>query len=1084
MKKIIISLVLAMACCSFSTAQETAVQFGKTAQQEATFEKVLPLLNSPALADVEALCKQVASDGLNDAVVRTKLFTLGQAVTMKGGSAKHAAALEALFAKYAKESPSPVQQLFFIEQLRWIGTKQSLPTITALCASKDVNIAASANMTRQAIEGVYDPATLVYPKTKMRELGEALAKASDAEKFRLLSAAVQTKGDIAYQAFAIKKINSALSSEEASKWCEVARKSDDPQVIGLLLRALGAQQGNTTTELLLDMCGHADASVSAAALDMLAQRDTKTLQAALPSRLATVNNDNYKAFAAFLATLPASVTVPALTTAYPKQNALGKRLIFETLAAHPGSDVMVKAALDSATAPDSEVKLATAAFRYLRQNAGPKECDTLLASLSTMKGSLQSEAVQAYALAARRPGNEVYSDRLLQALKAAGATPSETLLDVAGRTGSPALLACVSSIASTNKDAQRALSTWRDGLAAPALMQALAQKPEDAFLLRSVRQQLQTTMANSADLMKGWKALEACGKITQEDLRDFAAIINKSSNIALNKPVSATLKQEADHAPKFMTDGDTGNDSGFWAGGAPVEITVDLESVRSVAAAHVYFYADGGRYYQYRIDTSVDNKTWKLAVDKTSDTSVSKPEGFLSAFEARDARYVKLTVTKNSSNPSIHVNELMVFSSAEAAVIDVDKIQRPQPKPDAEGFLTLFDGTNLDAWTGNKTAYSINENKEIFVDPSKGGSGDLFTADEYGDFVFRFEFKLTPGANNGIGVRTPGGNAAYEGFEIQVLEDTAPKYATLHPYQFHGSVYGIIPAKRGAQKPVGEWNTEEIVLDGRHIKVTVNGTVIVDADLDEASKNGTMDKAKHPGLKRTMGRISFCGHGDKLWYRNVKVKPIVRQSNTPPPGWTQLFNGKDLTNWKGVTKKDGFDNPIKRAAATPEKRAEMQALADADSKLHWTVKDGVLCFDGKGFSLGTAKDYADFEMWCDWRLLTKKGDSGLYLRGSPQVQIWDAHNQWHIGSGGLYNNQKNPSKALLIADNQIGEWNTFYIRMIGEKVDVYLNGKRVVDNVTLENYWNRAIPIFPKEQIELQCHGDPIEFKNIFIRDL
>jgi hypothetical protein len=414
-------------------------------------------------------------------------------------------------------------------------------------------------------------------------------------------------------------------------------------------------------------------------------------------------------------------------------------------------------------------------------------------------------------------------------------------------------------------------------------MHALAQKPEDAFLLRSVRQQLQATMANSADLMKGWKALEACGKIKQEDLRDFATIINKSSNIALNRPVSATLKQEADHAPKFLTDGEVGNDSGFWVGGSPVEMTVDLESVRSVAAAHVYFYTDGGRYYQYRIDTSVDNKTWKLAVDKTKDTSVSKPEGFLNAFEARDARYVKLTVTKNSSNPSVHVNELMVFSSAEAAVIDLDKISRPQLKPDAEGFYTLFDGTNLDAWTGNKTAYYINENKEIAVDPSKGGGGDLYTAEEYGDFIFRFEFKLTPGANNGIGVRTPGGNAAYEGFEIQVLDDTAPKYATLQPYQFHGSVYGIIPAKRGAQKPVGEWNTEEIVMDGRRVKVTVNGTVIVDADLDEASKNGTIDKRKHPGLKRTMGHISFLGHGDKLWFRNVKVKPIVRQGNTPPP---------------------------------------------------------------------------------------------------------------------------------------------------------------------------------------------------------
>lgn len=954
MKKMFGLLVGALLCSFTSMAQVNAVQFGQTAQAEATFEKVAPLLNSPGLADVDALCKQVAADGLNDALVRTKLFILGQAVSMKGPSAKHLPALEALFAKYAKESASPVQQLFFIEQLRWIGTKQSMPVILALCKSTDVNVAASANMTRQSIERTFDPATLVYPKTQMRELGEALDKANEAEKFRLLSAAVATKGDLAYQAFAIEKIEKPLSSEVLSKWCDVARKSKDPLVKCLLLRVLGSQQGTTATELLLDMCGQADATVSAAALEALAQRDPKTLQEALPTRLANVKEDNYKAFAAFLSTLPASVTVPALTAALPKQNALGKRLIFETLAPHPGSATLVAAAMEAATAPGSDVKLATAAFRYLRQTAGASECEKLLASVSAMKGNVQSEAVQAYALAARRPGNEVYGERLLQALKAAGATPSEALLDAAGRTGTPALLAHVSSLAASSKDAVRTLSAWRDGLAAPALMLALAQKPEDAFLLRSVRQQLQATKASRKELQKGLKALETCQKIAPEDLRDFA------------KSVKQAPPEEPEAAPDKPTP------------------------------------AAGKR-----------------------------------------------------------------------------------AAPDAEGFYTLFDGTDLDAWIGNKVGYTITDNQEIFVDPSKGGKGDLYTAEQYGDFVLRFEFKLTPGANNGIGVRTPlNVNAAYEGFEIQVLEDTHSKYATLQPYQFHGSVYGVIPAKRGAQKPVGEWNTEEILMDGRHVKVTVNGKVIVDADLDEASKNGTMDKKSHPGLKRTMGHISFCGHGDKLWYRNIKVKPIVRQSNTPPPGWTQLFNGKDLANWKGVTKKDGFDNPLKRAAATPELRKEMQALADQDANLHWTIKDGVLCFDGKGFSLATAKDYGDFEMWCDWRLLTKKGDSGLYLRGSPQVQIWDAHHQWHIGSGGLYNNKKNPSKALLIADNPIGEWNTFYIRMIGEKVDVYLNGKCVVDNVILENYWDRKIPIFPKGQIELQCHGDPIEFKNIFIREL
>ena len=150
------------------------------------------------------------------------------------------------------------------------------------------------------------------------------------------------------------------------------------------------------------------------------------------------------------------------------------------------------------------------------------------------------------------------------------------------------------------------------------------------------------------------------------------------------------------------------------------------------------------------------------------------------------------------------------------------------------------------------------------------------------------------------------------------------------------------------------------------------------------------------------------------------------------------------------------------------------------------MRNGNLYFDGfqGGYSLATRRDYADFEMWADWRIMSITGDSGLYLRGSPQVQIWDAHNQWHIGSGGLYNNKQNPSKALSIADNLIGDWNRFRIRMVGEKVSVWLNGVLVVDNVTLENYWDRKSPIFPCEQIELQCHGDPLEFRNIFIREL
>jgi hypothetical protein len=214
---------------------------------------------------------------------------------------------------------------------------------------------------------------------------------------------------------------------------------------------------------------------------------------------------------------------------------------------------------------------------------------------------------------------------------------------------------------------------------------------------------------------------------------------------------------------------------------------------------------------------------------------------------------------------------------------------------------------------------------------------------------------------------------------------------------------------------------------------------------------------------------------------------------SPGEGFKAYFTGcpKQLTeNWKGVTTQEGFDNPVVRQKATAEKRAEMQKIADAEMVKHWSVRNGVLYFDGYkgGYSLATKKDYKDFEMWADWRIMSITGDSGLYLRGAPQVQIWDAHNQWNIGSGGLYNNNTtktgNPRHALKIADKQVGDWNRFYVKMVGEKVTVYLNGELVVDNVTLENYWDRSKPIFPCEQIELQCHGDPTEWRNIYIKEL
>ena len=399
------------------------------------------------------------------------------------------------------------------------------------------------------------------------------------------------------------------------------------------------------------------------------------------------------------------------------------------------------------------------------------------------------------------------------------------------------------------------------------------------------------------------------------------------------------------------------------------------------------------------------------------------------------------------------------------------------------GFVDLFDGKSLNGWTlVNKhgDGYGV---KDGVIYCARGGGGNLFTEREFSDFVLRFEFKLEPGSNNGIGIRAPlSGDSAYMGMEIQVLDDTAAQYAKLRPAQYHGSVYDTIAAKRGALKPVGEWNEEEITAKGRHIKVVVNGKVTVDADLNSVTDPKVIEK--HPGMFRERGHIGFLGHNDYVEFRNIRVKelPPILLNNVAPDGFTKLFNGKDLENWKGLV-----ESPPKRAKMSPGELAQKQAVADQKMRAHWKAEDGVLVFDGKGDALCTARDFANFEMLVDWKI-EARGDSGIYLRGSPQVQIWEKNSPGQFnppdGSGGLYNNQKNSRHPLKFADHFVGDWNRFRIVMVGEKVHVFLNGELVVNDTTLENYWERDKPIYASGQIELQNHSSPLYFRNIYVREI
>ncbi len=211
------------------------------------------------------------------------------------------------------------------------------------------------------------------------------------------------------------------------------------------------------------------------------------------------------------------------------------------------------------------------------------------------------------------------------------------------------------------------------------------------------------------------------------------------------------------------------------------------------------------------------------------------------------------------------------------------------------------------------------------------------------------------------------------------------------------------------------------------------------------------------------------------------------RGDRPAAGSTSLFNGKDFTGWHGLKTMD----PRSFEALGPDEKAKALAEGTADLAKHWRVENGEIINDGQGAYLTTDKDYGDIELSIDFKI-GPKGDSGIYLRGTPQIQIWDFTEPSYArmgadkGSGGLWNNTAGaPGKdPLTRADRPINEWNTFRIIQVGERMIVYLNDKLVVDHARLENYWNRKLPLPAKGPIQLQTHDHEIHWRNIRVREI
>jgi hypothetical protein len=232
----------------------------------------------------------------------------------------------------------------------------------------------------------------------------------------------------------------------------------------------------------------------------------------------------------------------------------------------------------------------------------------------------------------------------------------------------------------------------------------------------------------------------------------------------------------------------------------------------------------------------------------------------------------------------MHATTIVLFAVLAACAPATLPPPAAEPKPIAadatkeksEGFIALFNGKDLDGWTGDTKGYKVEDLGGAPAIVCQPGGTNLFTKDEYADFEFRFEFMLTPGANNGIALRAPTtGDPAYAGFESQILDNTADQYKGLKEWQYHGSIYGISAATATALRKTGEWNHETITMKGRQVKVELNGVVIVDIDLDKVAPGGkTVSGNKVEGLARTQGHIGFCGHGDRVAYRNLRVKRL------------------------------------------------------------------------------------------------------------------------------------------------------------------------------------------------------------------